>query len=118
MSWLSRQGKCLLSGVAGQRELPICLIRGTAVQRGMRPFAVRVIDPLLQPLPEFAAISKGMLIHAFVFQGTLQALNHHIAAPASLAVHGNANPGSLQSINKAITRKLAALIRTKNIWRP
>ena len=32
---------------------------GTAVQRGMRSFIIIVIDPLFQPLPEFAATSKG-----------------------------------------------------------
>ena len=56
-----------------------------------------------------------MQIHALVFQAAPHAFNHHIVAPASLALHGNMSPGSLQGSYEAIAGKLADLIRSETV---
>ena len=66
----------------------------------------RTFDPRRNPGIGFPRILKGVEMHAFVLERTPEPLDHHVVAPATLAIHADGDPVTAQDLQKRATGEL------------
>jgi hypothetical protein len=81
----------------------------------VKSFLVVVPKPVLQAMPEFGAILKGMEEEVVIFHGPPWPFDENIIQEVPPAIHADLDAMGLQNIGKSMAGKLTALIGIENL---